>query len=493
MDKQEHNTKDAMWLLVLGWLLGQFVLLLIILNRVLRRESERTIPETREPQAAAMPTTTAQTSQREAREGEFWAGRLAPYWDVIGLTSVAITIVGAATFYIAGWFYEAHWYSYYGIEVSQIELVPHQVMVQGVPGILLLVFSASLSLALFLIGRLFFWIISWLKKGERLDLAWNMLVSAQNVIRVERKDVLLTVIRAYFWVIILVLIATLGLAGIGVRETLWDVLIIVMPGFIILTIAQVVATLDVQMRTCSAVLTGEYSKIPLNLFALALALPTSVLSLIVRRVFARRFRVRDAISGLDEERQELLLDFLKQLGFQEDSSYDAIYIVGKLFEFYSRMYGKLVDIALASPAQFWLGLILLMFFLVSIAASSLLGEFDACRGARSLSGDWHLPRIFLFSERPVRMLREHEREYKEPGFVYGPLALLTSNESTWFLVDWKESQYFERRPALYVVPRGDNQGLHIFQPTPAAPTTPKASPEPRSTLTPTRTVSAEGW
>lgn len=70
-------------------------------------------------------------------------------WDVLGLTSVAITLVGAAIFYAAGWIYESRWYAYYGIEVSQLNLPSHQVAIQGVPGILVVIFSVVVSLIIY--------------------------------------------------------------------------------------------------------------------------------------------------------------------------------------------------------------------------------------------------------------------------------------------------------------------------------------------------------
>lgn len=503
MNRQEHNTRDSMWLLVLGWLAAQSAILLAILTRVLRRKEERPVPEVQRPQATAIPTSSAEASQ-EKFEDESGASRLAPYWDVIGLTSVAITIAGAATFYIAGWFYEAHWYGYYGIEVSQIELVPYQIMVQGVPGILLLVLSISLSLAMFLIWKPFSsviswfpkWVISWFTKTEKLDLNWKAIVNAQDIIRVERKEVLLIVVRAYFSANFLVVFGALGLAEIGTRGVLWEVYIIIASGFIILTLVQVVATLDIQLRIWSALFTGEYHRIPFSRTNLTLALPVFILFLIIRILRwitrwlpGRRFRVREALSGLDEETQEQLRDFLKQLDIDEEALWDPGYFLGKLFGFYSCVCAKLIDTAFTSLSRFWLGLILLMFFLVSISASSLLGEFDALRGARSLSGDWHLPMVFLFSERPVSVLQGHEQENDQPGFVYGPFGLVTSNESTLFLAEWKETQYYEKRPTLYLVPQRPEQALYLSQPTSTlTPTaTPTLSPNP-SVLTPTLTV-----
>ncbi len=64
--------------------------------------------------------------------------------DILSFASAILAFVSAAIFYIAGWVYEAHWYSFFGINLSQIKISTEQIMIDGVPGILILAFSVLL-------------------------------------------------------------------------------------------------------------------------------------------------------------------------------------------------------------------------------------------------------------------------------------------------------------------------------------------------------------
>jgi hypothetical protein len=66
-------------------------------------------------------------------------------WDVIGISTTAVTLAGAAIFFVSGWFYEARWYGFYGLNISQLQLSPIDFMVQGIPGILLFLISFCIS------------------------------------------------------------------------------------------------------------------------------------------------------------------------------------------------------------------------------------------------------------------------------------------------------------------------------------------------------------
>jgi hypothetical protein len=66
-------------------------------------------------------------------------------WDVIGLSSVAVPLVGAGFLFIVGWAYESNWYEYFGIDVSQLNISLQQYLVHSVTGL-------ALSLSLLLTG-----------------------------------------------------------------------------------------------------------------------------------------------------------------------------------------------------------------------------------------------------------------------------------------------------------------------------------------------------
>jgi hypothetical protein len=54
-------------------------------------------------------------------------------WDVIGLSSAAVTLSGAALVFMIGWIHEANWFAYFGISLSQLTLSPQYIFAQSLP------------------------------------------------------------------------------------------------------------------------------------------------------------------------------------------------------------------------------------------------------------------------------------------------------------------------------------------------------------------------
>ena len=103
--------------------------------------------------------------------------------------------------------------------------------------------------------------------------------------------------------------------------------------------------------------------------------------------------------------------------------------------------------------QFWASLAVLILFLVSVSASALLGEYDARRGVRTLIGGWQLRQTTISSDKPIDLLQGLKQTQTGTSYLYAPLALVGSNDSTLYLVSWKTSDYFVTPPALYAIPR----------------------------------------
>ena len=60
-----------------------------------------------------------------------------------------VTVIVTSIFYFTGWVYISHWYSYYGIDATQISIPLQLVLLHGFPGILFLVIcglTASLGM-----------------------------------------------------------------------------------------------------------------------------------------------------------------------------------------------------------------------------------------------------------------------------------------------------------------------------------------------------------
>jgi hypothetical protein len=77
-------------------------------------------------------------------------------WDVIGISTTAVTLAGAAIFFVSGWFYEARWYGFYGLNISQLRLSPIDFMVQGIPGIMVFLIAFLISWVVIRVSKVFF-------------------------------------------------------------------------------------------------------------------------------------------------------------------------------------------------------------------------------------------------------------------------------------------------------------------------------------------------
>jgi hypothetical protein len=115
-------------------------------------------------------------------------------------------------------------------------------------------------------------------------------------------------------------------------------------------------------------------------------------------------------------------------------------------------------------SSFWLPLVLTLLFLVSISASSALGEFDALRGARSLSGNWHMPITYIYSDQRIISLGKYENDLNG-GFKYGPFGLVASSPTNLYLTNLKTVPYFTTRPSIIIIPYKPDESINLSQPT----------------------------
>lgn len=463
MKREENHTRTTLLLIILTWIIAQFAILLVVLKQLLRRRERQKASHPRRPQSppaegiASRPVSKQESAEKQ--ETAPGAGRLAPYWDVIGLTSAAVTVIGAAIFYIAGWTYEVHWYGYYGIEISQIDLSPPRIMVQGMPGILLLALGISLSLIWFLVGNLF----SWWKKAlnqvpvqaegagiGRLDDIQDQL---QFKDRFKPKDVLLIIGRAYIWIYVLVLALAIGLGIATDGQFSQTAFIAALPGLAVTVI--VAAAIDAN-RLVSDMITALARESPR--FSLR-----ALLAFLLMRfgVFFQKLVWRLLSIVFGEERQQVRSEAFNKAGVDLGTPEEIFLARQKVFNRYRRIHTRIVQELTEQILKYGLGLILLFLLLVSVAASAILGEFDALRGSRTLSGDWHLPVALLHSTAPIRTLEEYEDENSQSSFVYGPLNLVASDDKVLYLVPPKEGFFFEGQPSLYVIPRETIGGIHL--------------------------------
>lgn len=84
-------------------------------------------------------------------------------WNVMGFVSVAITLISTSFFFLIGWSYESNWYSYFGINSSEINIPVPQVLIRSVP----IVIGALISLLLsYLFISLLIFVLESLKTFE---------------------------------------------------------------------------------------------------------------------------------------------------------------------------------------------------------------------------------------------------------------------------------------------------------------------------------------
>lgn len=54
-------------------------------------------------------------------------------WDIFGISATALTLLGAGVLFMLGWAYEANWYGYFGVSITQINILPQQILIQSIP------------------------------------------------------------------------------------------------------------------------------------------------------------------------------------------------------------------------------------------------------------------------------------------------------------------------------------------------------------------------
>jgi hypothetical protein len=276
-------------------------------------------------------------------------------WDVIGLTSVTIAIIGAATLYAVGWMYESRWYSYYGIEPSQLNLAPNQVSIQSIPGLLFIFFSAAILLPVFIrlaIKRLQIYGFDWSDLRERN----------------ER-----------------------------------------------------IGTIVLQVSVLNFLLIfsfGCYISLTINNFIYEIYI--SLLSILI--IFCFRG----------------IVDFF--------------------------------DLVRFSLLRFWVIIFHTSLFLSSLSLLAVLGQFDAYRGHRLLSGDWQLQRTYIITNKEISAFSlrgskcsEDKITTNNSSSIYCDLSLILRTENQLFFVDWEKDGFYTRNPTLYVVPiGGDDQQISLI-------------------------------
>lgn len=65
--------------------------------------------------------------------------------DILSFSSALIAVATSAILYLAGWFYLANWYAFFGLDASQIDLPAQIVILHGLPSIIIVILAGFLS------------------------------------------------------------------------------------------------------------------------------------------------------------------------------------------------------------------------------------------------------------------------------------------------------------------------------------------------------------
>ena len=362
-----------------------------------------------------------------------------------------VTVIVTSIFYFTGWVYISHWYSYYGIDATQISIPLQLVLLHGFPGILFLVIcglTASLGMVV---------IKNYLSHPLVID------------------DLPSIVILAYL------LGSVLIFAVIFTTES-----IITIPAEVWFSSAGLLLLLLVYFFSSQLKNFVElFSLITLSK-TLAQGDTVSVARIIlsVRRIYSV------LVQRGPKAAVKLSLDLL--LGEDTPATRELDKDILNARE-YSHTESQKIKNIFKGSWQLWIVSILVFYFLVSVSSSALLGEWDAARGGRLMVGNWHISEISLYSTTSIPSLEKMERSFGS-DFVYKPLGLLSSDDKSYFLVDWKTTKYYEQKPHVYIIPRSDDLTLNFIvlpfgystpTPVPTKTNIPTVTPTISFTSTPT--------
>jgi hypothetical protein len=339
-------------------------------------------------------------------------------------------LIASAIFYYTGWVYISHWYGYYGIDATQVNVSVQNILVNGIPGVMVL--FSTLIVAAFLV------------------IVWKQITLGQAITLEELPHIL---IGGYVVaVLISIFVVTFGKFHIPVT---WEA---AMSWLALLLILIAINTLAESKRE-----SAEF--IPLLEFNQGGAITNGL-------------RLRIAIDGILNRSIGLFKTAFannKSEEFVEQSKRIRQLRIAQL-----RRQTGIIKNVIGQSKPFWLTTLLLLYFLVAISTSSILGEWDAVRGVHSMTGDWHIPKVSVYSNQKIPALVAFEKKDQDV-FEYSPLGLLSSDDKVYYLVDWKTTGYYQHKPQVYIVPRLDNLTLNFLM-SPYA--NPNVLPLPTRTTTP---------
>lgn len=498
MPKQNREENHGIYIFVLGWIAALLLAITFHLVRLFRNQgSNFAPPQLSESRIAPAVQETEQAKTEPPSSGTGVASPITPFWDVLGLSSVAVTIAGAAIFYIAGWVYEANWYGYYKIEISQVGLIPNQVMVQGFPGIFLVLVGLIISITWQYAQNSINSLLAILR-SDFSDLLRNISIESTKetdlLPRIQKDQFRTIFLRAYKLAFLLLGLFTIYLSTLTHLAPSWEILVTLIPGMIIAIV--IVVPFSSFMEPYKLFLTIFDPQQPIKLSTKLFYFPFWLAVEIMKKVYHKQIlemnSPKKSIETLLVKNKKLYKEvklILESTGIPTEKPISSVDVLKAVFTFYE----QLTNVISLRFSTFWMPLLVTLLFLVSISTSAALGKFDALRGARSLSGNWQIPMTYVFSNKKILSLAAKEIKV-DGGYEYGSFGLIASTDTNLYLVTWKTDIFFKEQPSLYIIPVKPEQSILLgpkVEPSTAPTTMPSITPIATSTLmlTPTFTPS----
>jgi len=112
--------------------------------------------------------------------------------------------------------------------------------------------------------------------------------------------------------------------------------------------------------------------------------------------------------------------------------------------------------SLSQAWQLWAVMFFLICFLTIITIAWQFGTIDAYQGTHFMTGNLEPADVNLYSGVQISALEEFKRDGDDSnGFIYGPLLLVHSDQSVYYLSDPKKVDRFSSGPKVFIVPKTD--------------------------------------
>lgn len=380
--------------------------------------------------------------------------------DWLSFSSAIIAVIASGIFYFAGWVYISHWYSFFGIDATELNVSPQTIVIHGVPGVLVIILVGLFTSSIYAIAKL-----SARKKSVTTEDIPSVIMSIYSV--------------SIFMLLFLIYISNQSFINEKFPENFFFIFSVL--------------PLEVKASIVGVIVLGLF-------FSLTEQALTKGVTIRIGRMEVGFY-----------PRINYIRDFL-WLGMLREQLFKGNFVDFLVFAFSRRQYKSELDrrednfwntaskqqlrirTAASQTWQFWVGAFIILYFLVSISVSSILGEWDAKAGKKSMIGGWQAEATYIYSNaETVLALPLEKAKTTDKLNVYGPLLVLGKNEDTYYFTDWVYKFPYTEKPNVYVVKITENTslGLQMIANTPTPTTTPfvlaTRTPTPKLTATVTPT------